>query len=57
MEVGTFTGYSALIMTLAMPADGTTDERQHLERAYGAVTGHLLATQVPPDQIAAVRPN
>lgn len=31
--------------SLAMPADGTTDERQHLERAYGAVTGRLLAPQ------------
>lgn len=33
----------AVAWSLAMPADGTTDERQHLERAYGAVTGHLLA--------------
>ena len=35
----------AVAWSLAMPADGTTDERQHLERAYGAVTGHLLAPQ------------
>ena len=35
----------AIAWSLAMPADGTTDERQHLERAYGAVTGHLLAPQ------------
>ena len=32
----------AAAWSLAMPADGTTDERQHIERAYGAVTGHLL---------------
>ncbi|GAA1977293.1 DUF2142 domain-containing protein [Catenulispora subtropica] len=36
-------GLLAAAWSLAMPADGTTDERQHLERAYGAVTGHLLA--------------
>ncbi|WP_194913176.1 DUF2142 domain-containing protein [Catenulispora rubra] len=35
----------AVAWSLAMPPDGTTDERQHLERAYGAVTGHLLAPQ------------
>lgn len=35
----------AIAWSLAMPADGTTDERQHLERAYGAVTGRLLAPQ------------
>jgi hypothetical protein len=35
----------AAAWSLAMPADGTTDERQHIERAYGAVTGHLLAPQ------------
>ncbi|MEY9925809.1 hypothetical protein ABH926_000429 [Catenulispora sp. GP43] len=35
----------AVAWSLAMPADGTTDERQHLERAYGAVSGHLLGPQ------------
>ncbi|NUP50912.1 MAG: DUF2142 domain-containing protein [Catenulispora sp.] len=35
-------GLLAAAWSLAMPADGTTDERQHIERAYGAVTGHLL---------------
>jgi hypothetical protein len=35
----------AVAWSLAMPPDGTTDERQHLERAYGAVTGHLLGPQ------------
>ena len=35
----------ALAWSLAMPADGTTDERQHLERAYGAVSGRLLGPQ------------
>ncbi|ACU76837.1 hypothetical protein Caci_8014 [Catenulispora acidiphila DSM 44928] len=35
----------AAAWSLAMPPDGTTDERQHIERAYGAVTGHLLAPQ------------
>ncbi|MEY9861865.1 hypothetical protein ABH935_007508 [Catenulispora sp. GAS73] len=35
----------AVAWSLAMPPDGTTDERQHLERAYGAVTGQLLAPQ------------
>jgi hypothetical protein len=38
-------GLLAVAWSLAMPADGTTDERQHLERAYGAVTGQLLAPQ------------
>lgn len=33
----------AVAWSVGMPEDGTTDERQHLERAYGAVTGHLLA--------------
>ena len=36
-------GLLMLGWSLAMPADGTTDERQHLERAYGVVTGHILA--------------
>jgi hypothetical protein len=35
----------AVAWSLAMPADGTTDERQHLERAYGAVTGRLAGPQ------------
>ena len=35
-------GLLAVAWSLAMPADGTTDERQHVERAYGAVTGQLL---------------
>ncbi|NUR24716.1 MAG: DUF2142 domain-containing protein, partial [Catenulispora sp.] len=38
-------GLLAAAWSLAMPADGTTDERQHIERAYGAVTGQLLAPQ------------
>lgn len=38
-------GLLALAWSLAMPADSTTDERQHLERAYGAVTGQVLAPQ------------
>ncbi|MFL6116554.1 MAG: DUF2142 domain-containing protein [Catenulispora sp.] len=38
-------GLLAVAWSLAMPADGTTDERQHVERAYGAVTGRLLAAQ------------
>lgn len=38
-------GLLAAAWSLAMPADGTTDERQHVERAYGAVTGHLLGPQ------------
>ncbi|MBW8805554.1 MAG: DUF2142 domain-containing protein [Catenulisporales bacterium] len=38
-------GLLAVAWSLAMPADGTTDERQHVERAYGAVTGQLLAPQ------------
>jgi hypothetical protein len=42
-----FAAFALLSVTwsLAMPADGTTDERQHLERAYGAVTGRFLARQ------------
>lgn len=38
-------GLLMLGWSLAMPADGTTDERQHIERAYGVVTGHVLAPQ------------
>ncbi|GAA2056325.1 hypothetical protein GCM10009839_76770 [Catenulispora yoronensis] len=38
-------GLLAAAWSLAMPVDGTTDERQHLERAYGAVSGHLLGPQ------------
>jgi hypothetical protein len=35
----------AVAWSVGMPEDGTTDERQHLERAYGVVTGHLVAPQ------------
>jgi hypothetical protein len=38
-------GLLMLGWSLAMPPDGTTDERQHIERAYGVVTGHVLAPQ------------
>lgn len=38
-------GLLMLGWSLAMPPDGTTDERQHIERAYGVVTGHILAPQ------------